>query len=141
MKRQTGFTLIELMIVVVIAGVLAAIAVPAYTDYILRGKIAEGTEALAEAKVRMEQVYSSNRTYQPAGSCPDLSALFSSTSFTAAFTVCSDTTFTIKASGSASKGTAGYWYSIDQTGAKQSLTPSVGGAVNCWLKGKGITSC
>ena len=57
MSKQTGFTLIELMIVVVVVGILTGIAVPAYTEYIARGKIAQGTEALAEAKVRMEQVF------------------------------------------------------------------------------------
>ena len=46
MKKQLGFTLIELMMVVMIAAVLAAVAVPAYTSYIARGKIAQVTGLL-----------------------------------------------------------------------------------------------
>ena len=50
MSKQTGFTLIELMIVVVVVGILTGIAVPAYTDHIVRGKIAQGVGALSEAR-------------------------------------------------------------------------------------------
>ena len=51
MKRvQQGFTLIELMIVVAIVGILAAIALPAYQDYIVRSKMSEAEAAIAACK-------------------------------------------------------------------------------------------
>ena len=49
-KKQQGFTLIELMIVIAIVGILAAIALPAYQDYTVRAKVSEAMVTLAEAK-------------------------------------------------------------------------------------------
>jgi len=68
-----GFTLVEVMIVVVIVAILAAIALPSYTDYVRRGKLQEATSALASMRVKMEQFYQDNRSYNKgvtAPSCP-----------------------------------------------------------------------
>lgn len=56
MKRiQQGFTLIELMIVVAIVGILAAIALPAYQDYVIRSKMSEGVAAIAACKTSISE--------------------------------------------------------------------------------------
>ena len=55
--RQQGFTLIELMIVIAIIGILAAIALPAYQDYTVRSKMSEPIAALAEAKTSIAEFY------------------------------------------------------------------------------------
>jgi type IV pilus assembly protein PilA len=57
MKNQHGFTLIELMIVVAIIGILAAIAIPAYQDYIARAQVSEPVELLAGGKTAMAEFY------------------------------------------------------------------------------------
>jgi type IV pilus assembly protein PilA len=59
-KKQDGFTLIELMIVVAIIGILAAIAIPAYQDYTVRSKVSEGLVLAAAAKSTVAEGYESN---------------------------------------------------------------------------------
>jgi type IV pilus assembly protein PilE len=69
MKRTLGFTLIELMIVVAIIGILATIAYPAFTDYLIRGRIPDATSGLAAKRVELEQFFQDNRTYANAPAC------------------------------------------------------------------------
>ena len=64
MKRiQQGFTLIELMIVVAIVGILAAIALPAYQDYVIRSKMSEATAAIAACKTSISEFVSSRNAW------------------------------------------------------------------------------
>jgi type IV pilus assembly protein PilE len=63
MRRWPGFTLIELMIVVVVISILVAVAYPSYQDYVRKGKRAEGKGALLKAAQVLERWYSDNNSY------------------------------------------------------------------------------
>jgi len=67
MKQQKGFTLIELMIVIAIIGILAAIAIPAYQDYTIRSKVSEGLNLAGAAKLAVSETYDT-KGYFPATS-------------------------------------------------------------------------
>jgi type IV pilus assembly protein PilA len=61
-STQTGFTLIELMIVVAIIGILAAVALPAYQDYTIRAKMAEAVLAAGNCRTAVSEIYQSGGT-------------------------------------------------------------------------------
>ena len=65
-QAQQGYTLIELMIVIAIVGILAAVALPAYQDYTVRAKMSEPMALLSEAKTTISEFYTANGGTFPA---------------------------------------------------------------------------
>jgi type IV pilus assembly protein PilE len=112
--RAAGFTLIELMIVVAVIGILAAVAYPLYTDYVQRSRITEATAALNDMRVRMEQYFQDHRTYADAGACgvadPPFNAVESG--FQVACSGANANGYTLNASGNGAKGMAAFQYRL-----------------------------
>ena len=67
MRTQHGFTLIELMIAVAIIAILSAIAIPQYSEYVMRSRITEATMTLSDQRLKMERFFQDNRSFQPVG--------------------------------------------------------------------------
>jgi len=140
MKPQNGFTLIELMIVVVIASILAAIAVPAYTNYSIRGKIPDATSQLAAKRVEMEQYFQDNHTYVGGTACNTDTT--SSQYFTFSCpTAATATSYEIDAVGTGAM--AGFTYTINESNTKTSTIVSpapsdwIANASGCWITKQG----
>jgi type IV pilus assembly protein PilE len=138
-RTGRGFTLIELMIVVVIVAILAAIALPSYTDYVMRGRIPDATSNLAAKRVQMEQYFQDNHTYLGAAFVPDLttSQYFDFTYFVAP-TAALPNVYTIQAAGKGAM--ANFNYQIDQSNTRVTASLPAGWtypAVNCWAVNKG----
>lgn len=130
-----GFTLIELMVVVVIVAILASIAIPAYGDYVTRGRIPDATANLANKRAQLELFYDNNHTY--AGGIPDCTADDTTTSRFFSFgATCGATTYTITATGVGPM--LGFVYNITETNAKATTGVATGWTTNatCWVTKK-----
>ncbi len=141
MKLQKGFTLIELMIVVAIVAILASVALPAYQEHVLRGKLIEATSNLSNFRIRLEQYYQDNKNY---GSSAAACGLAAPTAPIAKYFTYScnwgaggtNQTYTVTATGVATEGTGGFTYTIDQANTKTSNT-TWGTSNTCWVVKKG----
>lgn len=141
-RFQTGFTLIELMIVVAIMAIIARIAVPAYNDYITRSKLSEAQSFLSAMRTKLEQYFLDQRTYVGACAANTVAPLPTSTEvkyFTYTCPTLTATTFVVQAAGISGQGTGGFTFTIDQLNAKATTAVPTGWTTNstCWVTKKG----
>ena len=146
-RLARGFTLIEVMIVVAIVAILAAVAIPSYRDYILRGQLVDGTTLLASFRANMERYYQDNRRYTAVSATivppcdPTVAvALRTQGNFVVSCTATDGPPqrFLITATGSGS--VLNFNYTVTESDVR--ATPSVGAAgwntsPTCWITKKG----
>ena len=139
--RLGGFTLIEVMVVVAIIGILAAVALPAYQDYVRRGQIQDGTSALASLRVKLEQFYQDNRTYTGAtcGNCGINGGCNATKYFTYTCATPAGQTATLTATGIGPVN--GFVFTIDENGNRRTTGVPAGWSQpnpnDCWITKKG----
>jgi type IV pilus assembly protein PilE len=128
-KRPSGFTLMELMIVVAIIGILAAIAYPSYTEYVTRSKRSDAKAALLQVQLAEEKWRANHTSY---GSSADIGISASPDGhYTITYADIGANSYTITAKPTFTDAKCN-WLSIDQNGVKTITgTDSV---ANCWGK-------
>lgn len=142
-SQAAGFTLIELMIVVAIIAILAAIALPIYTNYVIRGKLTEAQNNLSALRVAMEQYYQDNRQYASTSNSANCGASMPQLSSQYFSYMCSPSSsgYVITASGNAGTQVASFQFTIDQ--ANNHVTNSTASGwyttpASCWVTAKGV---
>lgn len=141
-KHHKGFTLIEVMSVVAIIGILSAIAIPAYSNYVTRSRITDAISGLSSKNTLIEQYFGDQRTYAGAPQCNVDSA--SSPYFDFSCPAANQGTATNYKLQAVGKGQmAGFIYTIDQSGVKTSTIASpaksdwIGFSNVCWITNVG----
>lgn len=142
--RYRGFTVIEVMIAVAIVALLAALALPSYRDYILRGKLVDAHNALADFRVRQEQFYQDNRRYDGGGlgGCGAAAPTSKYFTFTCVPAAAPAQTYLATATGIAGEGMGGFMFTVNQANARNTVVTAPASSngwssnAGCWVRAK-----
>jgi type IV pilus assembly protein PilE len=139
MKQQdAGFSLIELLAVVAIIGILTAVAVPMYGNYVTRSRLVEAFSGLGAAQTGAEEYWNNNHTYLGFDTAtPRRLPPNGNFSFSLDATKTSDSAYVIIANGTGP--VSGFTYTIDQNGVRATTAAPTGygTSTSCWIDRKG----
>ncbi len=132
--KNKGFTLIEVLITITIVGIITAIATPLYTDHIIRSQASEGVLALSDFRVKLEQHFQDNNTYEGACGSSGLAKIPTDLKY---FTItCEELTqdgYLLKAQ------SKDFTYLVDELNNKETTVAPKNWATSdsCWITSKG----
>jgi type IV pilus assembly protein PilE len=127
MRGKEGVTLLEVMVVVVIVGILAAVAIPAYNNYITRARRSDAFTALATVRAAQEMYRAEKGFYVGINQLPGCSSSMAGNNYTIDFQVLTATTFIVRAAPQ-NKQAGDFTFTVDENGAKTYN----GTSINSW---------
>lgn len=130
--RQRGITLIEIMVALAIVGILSAVALPSYRDYVTRGRLTEAFTTLAGLQPNAEQYWNNNRTFVGMDLAANNVMPGSTPNFTYALSNASPGSYTVTATGR--NTVQNFVFTIDQQGNRATTQVPSGWTANatCW---------
>ncbi|MEP7276676.1 MAG: type IV pilin protein [Betaproteobacteria bacterium] len=134
-RTERGFTVLEVIVVVTLVGILAALVVPSYAVHVARSRVLDATMRLADHRAKMEQYFLDRRSFaDTAGACGVAPAASAAGDAFDVGCLATASTYRITATGRTGGGMAGFAFAVDETGARTTLAVPTGWTrtPDCW---------